>query len=225
MAPIGNLGSGRWLVAAAFTLVVAACGSSSAVDIQSLGLDVEADIQAGARFELALPVQPGTTIELVSAPPGVTASLSEAGGGSLLLSVAVDADTPRGAYNLALRVDQDGDTHELGWPFEVVDPSTTLTTAPGTVDVLLTVDSPRPGDVVGSPATISGSSSTGQVGYTLTGGGDVVLAEGTIDVVDGFFSETIQFDNTCCIELALEVFHPSPNGTRLTIPITYPESG
>ena len=216
----------RVAAAAALAVMLAACGSSSTVDLESLGLMIEADIQAGSRFEVVVPARPDTTIEVVSAPPGVTASITEASGGeSIVLSVAVENDTPRGAYNLALRVVQDGDEYELGWPFEVVEPAGTATTLPGSVEALLTVDAPQVGVVFPSPSVISGQSSTDTVGYLLTGGGDVVLAEGTIDVVDGAFSSELEFVNTCCIEMSLEVFHLDEGGLSLTVPVAYPESG
>lgn len=227
MHSVGNRRIRRPVAVAAFlTVVVAACGSSSTVDIQSLGLGVEADIQAGSRLELAVPLQPDTTIQVAFAPAGVTAAISEAADGdSLLLSVAVDADTPRGAYNLALLVDQDGESYEVGWPFEVVEPVGTATTVAGSVEAVLTVESPQVGDVISSPIAVRGTSSTGQVGYLLAGSDDTVLAEGTIDVLDETFSVTVDFVNTCCTEMRLEVFHPNEGGLSLTIPLTHPESG
>ena len=224
---VGNGRLGRRVAAAAgLAVMLTACGSTSTVDLESLGLMIEADIQAGSRFEVAVPASPNTTIEVVEAPPGVTASISEtAGGESILLSVVVENDTPRGAYNLALRVVQDGDEFELGWPFEVVEPAGTATTLPGSVEALLTVDAPQVGDVFRSPSVISGMSSTDTVGYLLKGAGVVVLAEGTIDVVEGAFSAELEFVNTCCIEMRLEVFHLDEGGLSLTVFVAYPESG
>lgn len=219
-------GAGRRIaVAAALTVLVGACGSSSTVDIQSLGLDVGAEIQAGQQFELSVPVEPDTTIELVSAPPGVTASLTEAADGkSVRLALDVDADTPRGAYNVALRVDKDGKEYELGWPFDVVEGGGTASTVAGSWAGLLTVDTPGVGDVFASPSAIAGESSSSTVTYVLSAG-DMVLAEGTIDVVDGAYSTLVEFTNTCCIEMTLEVRHPGEGEAILSIPVAYPESG
>jgi hypothetical protein len=224
-----NEGNGRMprrvAAAVALAVVLAACGSASTVDLESLGLMIEADIQAGSRFETVVPARPDTTIDVVSAPPGVTASISEASDGeSIVLSVVVEGDTPRGAYNLALRVVQDGEEYELGWPFEVVEPAGAAATLPGSVEAVLTVEIPQVGDVFPSPSVVSGLSSTDTVGYLLTGGGDVVLAEGTIDVVDGEFSSELEFANTCCIEMLLEVYHPGVDGLTVAIPLAFPES-
>jgi hypothetical protein len=52
-----------------------------------------------------------------------------------------------------------------------------------------------------------------------------VLAEGTTDVIAGAFSTTLEFTNTCCIEMVLEVFQPGDDGLATTIPVAYPESG
>lgn len=125
-----------WIAAIwAVVLLVGACASSSTVDLASLGLDIDTDIQAGSQFEVAVPIQSGTTITVASAPPGVTASISEtAGGESILLSVAVDAGTPRGAYRLALFVVRGEEEYQLGWPFDVVDGAATATTASGPVE-------------------------------------------------------------------------------------------
>lgn len=207
-------------VLAAAVLVLAACGSSSTVDVESLGLGVDTQIQAGQQFVLTVPAQPDTTIDVVSTPAGVTASIAEADG-TVTLVVNVEFDTPRGDYNLALLVDQDGEETELGWPFEVIEPDSS---EPGSNESELAVTSPQVGAVVTSPVTIAGSSSAGMVAYLLTAGGDTILAEGTTDVVDGAFSVTVEFENTCCIEMTLEVFHVDEGGLSRTIPLTYPET-
>ncbi len=113
----------RALVAvAASALLTAACSSSAAVDIESLGLAITVDIQAGSTFEVAVPATASTELRIVSAPPGVTATITDAPEGMIRLVVAVDEDTPRGAYHLALLAVRDGERFELGWPFEVVEP-------------------------------------------------------------------------------------------------------
>ena len=52
------------------------------------------------------------------------------------------------------------------------------------------------------------------------------LAEGTIVVDgDGLFSTTVEFTNTCCIEMTLEVFDIEPDlGLGVSIPLAYPET-
>jgi hypothetical protein len=206
-------------------LLLAACGTSPTVDLESLGLLIDADIQAGSQFSVAVPAQPDTTIEVVSAPPGVIAAITGPDStdtyNTYWLTIEVDADTPRGAYALALRVVQGGKESQLGWPFDVTDMTTTT---PGTEAVLI-VDIPQVGDVFPSPSAVQGQASSSPVGYRLTGGDDLVLAEGTFDVLDGAFSGEIEFTNTCCIEIRLEVFETVDGGLSVSVPLTYPESG
>lgn len=227
--PIGTLrptGLRRFAAAAVLALLAGACGSSSTVDRESLGLLIEADIQAGTRFEISVPKQPDTSIEVVSAPDGVTASVSEAAGsGTILLSVAIDADAPRGAYNLGLQATRDGEEFLIDWPFDVVDGGSTATIQPGSVEARLTVDTPLVGEVFPSSSVISGEASSSTVGYLLSAGGDIVLAEGTIDVIDGEFSAVVEFTNACCIEMTLKVFQTNEGGLSVTVPVAYPESG
>lgn len=100
------------------------------------------------------------------------------------------------------------------------------TTVPATVEQELVIASPQVGDVVTSPLIIEGHTTARQLGYRLFGGGDLPLAEGTI-VVDGegTFSTTVEFTNTCCIEMTLEVFDMEPDGgLGVTLPLAYPES-
>ena len=211
-------------------LLVGACGSTESVTIEDLGMSVEIDIQAGSEFELAFPLDHDTDISVASAPPGVTATITEAPNGeSILLAVAVASDTPRGAYNLALLATRNGEDYELGWPFDVVEPvgaasptDPVATTQPGVVDALLTVDAPMPGAVFTSRSTLRGETSSPTVGYRLNGG-DMVLAEGTASAVDGTYAVTVEFTNTCCIEMLLEVFQLDPDGLSVQVPLTYPE--
>ena len=126
----------RVLVAfAALTVLAAACSASKGPDIESLGLAMEVDIQAGAIFEVAVPMMDDTTISVVQAPPGVAAIITPGiEPGTILLQLAVDRTTPRGAYNLAISVVQDGDEYELGWPFNIVEPlGAVATTWPASV--------------------------------------------------------------------------------------------
>jgi len=218
---------------AAVTFMAGACASAEPVSLENLGLSMEVDIQAGGAFEVTVPVDPDTRVSVVAAPRGVTAAISEAPDErQLLLSVAVHSDTPRGAYNLALLVTRDGRAYELGWPFDVVDPNggspagTTVTTQAGSVDALLTVDSPQVGTVFTGGSVLRGETSSPTVAYRLASArGDTTLAEGTVTAFDVRFSTIVGFTNTCCIEMVLEVFQPTPDGLALTIPLTYPESG
>ena len=218
-------------VATTLALVVGGCASTESVDLEELGLAMEVDIQAGSRFEVAVPLDPDTAISVAAAPRGVTAAISAAPDGeSMLLSVAVDSETPRGAYNLALLVIRHGDEHELGWPFSVVEAGAasatepTATTQPASVDVLLTVASPAPGDLFTNASIVRGETSSSTVGLRLTAG-DIVLAEELIAAVDGGYETAVEFTNTCCIEMMLEVFHPDSDGLGVSIPLAYPEPG
>lgn len=99
------------------------------------------------------------------------------------------------------------------------------TTAEAAVEHELTVGSPEVGNVVTSPLVIEGKSTANQVGYRLFGAG-LPLAEGTIiPDADGRFSTTVEFTNTCCIEMTLEVFDMQRNGgVGVSIPLAYPET-
>jgi hypothetical protein len=233
MNPINSSGTGRSVLAAiaVFAVLTAACSSSEPLDIESLNLAVGTEIQAGATFEVAVPATEGVELSVVAAPPGVTAELTGAGEEMLLLRVAVDADTPRGAYNLALLAMRDGDRYELGWPFDVVDPGgaaptngPVATTQPGIVDALLVVDSPQVGDLFPSLSSITGRTSTELVGYRLLAGGQL-LAHGSLDTPGGFFDVDLGFENTCCTEMLLEVFHLNDGGLLVSIPLNFPEPG
>lgn len=111
------------VVIAGLVLMATSCTSAAEPDIESLGLAIKADIQAGTTFDAVVPVDRDTDITLIAAPPGVDATVERTSDGdSVMVSLAIDDDTPRGAYALALRVIQNGETYELGWPFEVVEP-------------------------------------------------------------------------------------------------------
>ena len=105
-----------------------------------------------------------------------------------------------------------------------VDGDAAATTVEGVVEGLLTVTSPEIGDVFPSPSNITGESSSPTVSYVLSAGG-MVIAEGTIDVIDRKFSTTVEFTNTCCIEMTLEVLQPDDTGSTLVIPLASPEPG
>ena len=99
------------------------------------------------------------------------------------------------------------------------------TTLPATVDQVLVIASPEVGALVTSPLTITGTATASEVGYRVLGAGSL-LAEGTLAAgSDGAFSTTMEFTNTCCIELTLEVFDSEPGGLTVSIPLTYPEPG
>jgi len=226
-----NVGRLVAVVLASFAILAVACSSSEAPDIESLGLAMTVDIQAGATFDVTVPATADTDLSVVSAPPGVTAKLTEdAEDGTIRLKVAVDEDTPRGAYNLALLAVRNGERYELGWPFEVIEPvgaaPTTVpvaTTQPSGVEALLVVDTPQVGDVFPSLSLISGRTSTELVGYRLFAGGQLI-AQGPLEASLGQFEVSLGFDNTCCTEMLLEVFHLNDNGLLVSIPLTYPES-
>lgn len=116
--------------AIALAVFAGACASSESepVDIESLGLAIEAEIQPGATFEVAVPAIAETSVVVVSTPPGVTASISEGSGGeSMVLSVAVEPDTSQGEYNVLLRAERNGgDGAELEWPFAVAEPESVM---------------------------------------------------------------------------------------------------
>ena len=89
----------RWpiavITAIALAVLVGACSAPAPVGLEELGLMIEADIQAGSSFEVVVPKVADTTVSVVSAPPGVSAAIGDVpSGGSMLLSVAVDPDTP-----------------------------------------------------------------------------------------------------------------------------------
>lgn len=109
----------------------------------------------------------------------------------------------------------------------------TETTAAAVTESVLVVSSPAIGDVVESPLQIVGNSSQPEIGYRLIGGGQLLLATGVladagIDIAaDGSFTSSLYFENTCCIEMTLELFHEMPGGSEglgLSIPLTYPET-
>ena len=229
-----NKQSNRWrlAVAAALALMVlaTACSASTAPDLESLGLAIETDIQAGSTFELAVPKQPDTIVSVETTPPGVTAVITDGPTEELmLLTVIVDIDTPRGTYNLGLSVLHDNEQFSVNWPFEVVEPggptpaTVPSTTQPATTDAMLSVESPQAGEIMVSSDSVKGFTSTEQVGYRLSAGG-TVLDQGVITSVDGGFESPIVFVNTCCIEMLLEVFHTEAGGLAVTIPLSYPES-
>lgn len=85
----------------------------------------------------------------------------------------------------------------------------------------LRLDTPRPGNVFPSGSRIVGFSTSPIVAYRLSGG-DNIFAEGSIGTVDGRFDTTLDFTNTCCIEISLAVFDPG-TGEGFTIPLAFPE--
>jgi hypothetical protein len=232
-----NLFLTRWVAAVgtilAFIVITASCQPSDDPDIESLGLAIETDIPAGGTFEVAVPKLADTTVAVETTPPGVTAAITNAPGeGMILLTVNVEFDTPRGDYNLGLAVVRNGEEYLLGWPFEVVEPGgpapTSLpdtTTQGAAIDPQLIVEHPQPGDPMVSGDVVAGLTSTDAVGYRLVGGGDVLIDAGTLTAVDGRFESPVEFANTCCIEMRLEVFHVEDGGMIVAIPVTYPEGG
>lgn len=96
-------------------------------------------------------------------------------------------------------------------------------TQPGSVATLLTVDSPQVGDLFVSTSPLRGQTSSPTVGYRLSAG-DTVLTEGTVSSIDGQFATVLEFSDSCCTEMLLEVFHPEEAGLTLEIPLTHPDS-
>ena len=86
-------------------------------------MSIETDpFQAGTEFEFTFLAPDEASLELASAPAGVEAQLLPTADESYYrLTISVAADTPRGAYNLGIIVEEDGDRTLLGWPFDVVD--------------------------------------------------------------------------------------------------------
>lgn len=114
-------------------------------------------------------------------------------------------------------------------------PVTTTTTTPDPIKRdLIEVRSPTAGDVVTSPLVVTGESNTFEatVSYRLSAGG-TVLEEGFITGGGSGewapFEITIEFENTCCTEMLLEVFENSAKDgseiNKVTIPLTFPETG
>lgn len=223
----------RGLAAAAtmlvLMLVAASCFPTNDPDLESLGLAIETDIAAGETFEVAVPAPTDAVVTVKTAPAGVTAAITDGPEGMMRLTVNVEFDTPRGAYNLGLAVVRGGEEYLVGWPFEVVEPGGPApTTGPAMTDDVtmqseLTVESPQPGDLMVSGDIVRGVTSTDVVGYRLVGGGGIVIDEGTLTTVSGRFESAIVFTNTCCIEMDLEVFHVEDGGLIVTVPVTYPE--
>ena len=232
----------RFAAAAASALIVlaAACSSADAPDLESLGLAIETDIQAGSMFEVVVPQLSDTTVTVATMPAGVTAAVTPGPtDGSMKLTVNVEFDTPRGSYNLGLAAVRGGEEYEVGWPFDVTDPggassptgpvaTTAASSAASSLEAVLTVDSPQPGDIFVSSDIVRGLSTSPLVGYRLWGGGiggGNVIDENTLDTVDGAFEAQVLFRNICCTEMTLEVFQIDSGDLVVTIPLTYPEPG
>lgn len=94
------------------------------------------------------------------------------------------------------------------------------------LESFIEISSPNSGDLVTSPLVITGEGTASEVAYRLSAGGST-LAAGTITPEGGDFAVTVDFTNTCCIEMLLEVFDPivDPSETfRIGIPLSYPEA-
>ena len=103
---------------------------------------------------------------------------------------------------------------------------TTETTELATGQSIIEIDAPRVGDVVGGPLVITGTATGPAVAHRL-GSDSITFAEGTIEpAADGSLAATVEFTNTCCIEMTLTIFDPvqDPSGTfAVSIPLAYPE--
>lgn len=144
----------------AMAVFVVACGGADTepVALETLGLAIETDIQAGSTFEVTVPAGEDTSVVVASVPAGVTASISEDPiGDSMILRVAVEPDTPRGDYIVLLRAERDGEGAELEWPFGVVEPDApveqTSTDQPG----------PSPADVRDEVAALIAARDSGSL--------------------------------------------------------------
>ena len=105
----------------AMIVLAPGCTDSPDPTIESLGLSVRTEIQAGATFEMAVPAQDDTRIAVLSNPDGISTATFVADGMNNV-AIEVDADMPRGDYNLVFRVLHDGREYDLPWPFTVTDP-------------------------------------------------------------------------------------------------------
>lgn len=112
---------GTAIAALVLATLLGGCSNPEPADLESLGLAIAADVQPGERFELTAAKDRDISITSVSAPSGVTATVSEPDPATVTLSVAVDSGTPAGTYTLLLRTDRNGNGAELEWPFDVVD--------------------------------------------------------------------------------------------------------
>ena len=79
-------------------VLVGACSNAESANLESLGLAVAADVQAGEPFEVTAAKDAGISITSVSAPSGVTAVVSEPDEETVTLAVEVDPETPAGTY-------------------------------------------------------------------------------------------------------------------------------
>ncbi len=114
----------KLLALLAAALLVGACSNGSEPpSLQSLGLDVSAQIQAGNSFSLTVPMTAEMELTVGAAPSGVDATVERnLVTNDVTVHLAVAEDVPRGAYELPLTVVSQGDSYELNWPFSVVDP-------------------------------------------------------------------------------------------------------
>ena len=133
-------------------------------------------------------------------------------------------------------------TEAPGAPTTTEAPSSTTEAPPTTTEApipdpikreMIEVTTPTAGDLVTSPLIVTGMSNTFEatVNYRLSAGG-TVLAEGfTMGGTGDWapFEATIEFENTCCTEMLLEVFEVSAqNGSEInlvSIPLAFPEEG
>jgi hypothetical protein len=128
---------GKLIASLGLAMLLAGCSNTEPADLESLGLAIAADVQAGERFEVTVAKDPEISITGVSAPPGVTAVASEPDDQTLTLTVDVDVETAPGTYNVILRTDRSGTGAELEWPFDVIEANadTSADPAPAAEDI------------------------------------------------------------------------------------------
>lgn len=117
-------------VFAALVIACAGCGGGGDEDGSSVDLDVlnplvtDVDLEPGASYEITFePRRGGLEIVVDEAPSGVTASI-EPGPTEQTMILAVDVAgdiTARGAINIVLAVDEQGEMTLVPWPFNLVD--------------------------------------------------------------------------------------------------------
>lgn len=153
-----------WVVLAV-VVFGSACSTTPDPTVESLGLPFGGEIQAGATFQMAVPTQKDTRIEVLANPTGISSATFDENG---MTNIVIEADenVPRGDSSLSLRVFRDGNEFDLSWPFTVIARGESDSQAETGVDTMLVVESPEPGELFPGGHLISGLSSSEQVGWS-----------------------------------------------------------
>lgn len=106
------------VLAAAFVIV--ACSGSSAPTIETVGLEVRADVQQGTTFQIVVPQDPEVRLSVAQTPPDVVASFTPSGDDGLLFTIEVGPAAPEGPQKIDLLATVDGEASPLEWDFVVV---------------------------------------------------------------------------------------------------------